>query len=760
MRKVNSLEDTRIESNGYCGPVNVETLSMLDNPLFKKERIELRSYQLKIAESSIGKNTLVILPTALGKTIIAIYVSAYYLCKYPKGKILVMAPTKPLVNQHKERFLQLLNIEDYQVKVLTGEISPEERKLWWSSNNIRIFFATPEVVKNDLETGLNLNEFCLLVFDEAHRARKSYAYTTIAKYYVNQSENPRILGLTASPGGNIDKVREIVNNLFIENIVYRSEYDEDVSPYVHKIKIEYRFVKPPESYERYARLIREILEDYLAELREAGLIPKDYRQITRKELLEIGKNLSEKITTEKDKYSSGLSWNLLILQNTALILLHALELLLSQGAETLKKFLTNSITFEKKSHRRLLKDPRFQALMNMLDEEFEEHSKIKILIDELEKQFNQEPSSRVIVFTQYRDTAEHLADILKARNIKAEVFVGQRKDRDSIYMSQRKQLDILKKFREGSIQVLISTSIGEEGLDIPQCSLVVFYEPIPSEIRFIQRRGRTGRVRTGRCIILVSEGTSDQAYLESAHRKVRRIKQIVEEINKEIKQKSLLEYTNPSNTSDPEKTFNNMNNTEVKEKEAISSKIGKETNEKIEKTIEDKSSSETNITHNSVVHKEANLTNTKSKVSLIKLSRIIYKRVLKSGEEGVSKKFLLEELSYDGYSVQEVEKTLRKLLKAKRLYQEDRRIYPIAKHKLEKARWVGGGLKKFKIYVEEIYPGKIIVLVNEKWRAVIPVEMNDELISLKKKSEYIVAGRLIHIEGKLHLRLHGIIKEL
>ncbi len=403
MKKVKSLEDARIESNGYGDPVNAESLSILDNPLLKKERIEVRSYQLKVAESSIGKNTLVILTTALGKTIIAVYVSAYYLHRSPECKILVMVPTKPLVNQHRERFLQLLNIEDHQVKVLTGEISPEERRLWWNSENVRIFFATPEVVKNDLDFGLNLSDFCLLVFDEAHKARKSYAYTTIAKYYVNQSENPRIVGLTASPGGNIDKVREIVNNLFIENIVNRSEYDEDVSPYVHKIKVEYRFVKPPESYERYARLIREILEDYLDELREAGLIKKDYGQISRKDLLEIGKNISEKISNEKDKYSRRLSWNLLILQNTALILLHALELLLSQGAQTFKKFLTNSITAEKKSHRKLLKDRRFQALLNMLDEEFEEHSKIKILIDELEKQFNQEPLSRVIIFTQYRD---------------------------------------------------------------------------------------------------------------------------------------------------------------------------------------------------------------------------------------------------------------------------------------------------------------------------------------------------------------------
>ncbi len=195
-------------------------------------------------------------------------------------------------------------------------------------------------------------------------------------------------------------------------------------------------------------------------------------------------------------------------------------------------------------------------------------------------------------------------------------------------------------------------------------------------------------------------------------------------------------------------------------KEEISQiRIIKEEKE-ISKSIEDKASLKDNVSNNDDVHKKAALTNTKSKSSLTKLSRIIYKRVLKSGEGGISKKFLLEELTYDGYSVQEVEKALRKLLKAKRVYEESRRIYPIAKHKLEKARWADGRLKKFRIYVEEIYPGKIIVLVNEKWHAVIPIEMNDELISLKKKSEYIVAGKLVRIEGRLHLRLHGIIKEL
>lgn len=542
--------DVRNRSNPIDSSGKMNSSIILDNPLLRREKIDVREYQVKIAESSIGRNTLVVLPTALGKTIIAIYVSAYYLYSQSNRRILVMAPTKPLVDQHREKFAQLLKLEAHQLKVLTGNTTPEERRLWWKNKDVKIFFTTPEVVKNDLENGLRLDDFSLIVFDEAHRARKEYAYTKIAKHYVSSCGSSCILALTASPGGDADKVREIVDNLFIENIIYRSEYDVDVAPYIHGVKMEYRILKPPESYQRIAKLIRDMLKDYLMQLREAGLIDKDCSYISRKDLLEIGEKIREKIKLEKNKYVRGLSWNILLLRNTALILLHGLELLLSQGAYTLKKFLENSITFEKRSHRKLLRDSRFQLLMDIFKKEVvEEHPKILALIEELRRYFNEEPSGNVIVFTQYRDTAEHLVDILRENGFKVEKFVGQRKDKNFVYMSQRKQLQTLKKFKDGEIQVLVSTSIGEEGLDIPQCGLVIFYEPITSEIRFIQRRGRTGRLRTGKCVVLIAKETFDEAYLESAYRKIKKTKNIIEKIDQGIKQRDLTAYIGSMFTS-------------------------------------------------------------------------------------------------------------------------------------------------------------------------------------------------------------------
>src|SRR5437588_6105328 len=173
-----------------------------DHTLIKKRSIEFRSYQNNISESvrNKNKNTLVILPTALGKTIIAILVCAEFLYNYKSKRVLIMAPTKPLVAQHMSSFFSVLNIPEDGIAVVTGKNLPPTRMAVWNQKEIRLVFATPEVVKNDLaENRLSLTEFSLLVFDEAHRAVKDYAYTSIARYYLQQSSHPVILAMTASP---------------------------------------------------------------------------------------------------------------------------------------------------------------------------------------------------------------------------------------------------------------------------------------------------------------------------------------------------------------------------------------------------------------------------------------------------------------------------------------------------------------------------------------------------------------------------------
>jgi ERCC4-related helicase len=147
-----------------------------DHPLIKKRSVEFRSYQFNIFESlRNNRNTLVILPTALGKTVIVVCAESLY--NYKSKRLLVMAPTKPLVSQHMSSFFSVLNIPENCVAVVTGKNLPQTRLGVWNQKEIRLVFATPEVVKNDLaEKRLSLNEFSLLVFDEAQSRQRLCLY--------------------------------------------------------------------------------------------------------------------------------------------------------------------------------------------------------------------------------------------------------------------------------------------------------------------------------------------------------------------------------------------------------------------------------------------------------------------------------------------------------------------------------------------------------------------------------------------------------
>ena len=91
-------------------------------------------------------------------------------------------------------------------------------------------------------------------------------------------------------------------------------------------------------------------------------------------------------------------------------------------------------------------------------------------------------------------------------------------------LRQKEQIGVLQRFRKGEFNTLVATSVGEEGLDVANTDLVIFYEPVPSEIRSIQRRGRTGRSRAGQVIVLVTAGTRDEASLNASEKKEREMR--------------------------------------------------------------------------------------------------------------------------------------------------------------------------------------------------------------------------------------------
>ena len=113
-------------------------------------------------------------------------------------------------------------------------------------------------------------------------------------------------------------------------------------------------------------------------------------------------------------------------------------------------------------------------------------------------------------------------------------FVGQSSRDGSEGLTAKQQVERLDEFREGSANVLVATSVGEEGLDIPSADLVIFYEPVTSEIRTIQRRGRTGRHREGEVVVLIAEETRDEGAWAAAERREEYMRRAVHRVRREI----------------------------------------------------------------------------------------------------------------------------------------------------------------------------------------------------------------------------------
>lgn len=482
--------------------------------------MEKREYQLRISEKALEANTLVVLPTGLGKTIIAILVAERRLAQVNNGRVVVLAPTRPLVIQHYTAFSN--HFEDSKCSHLTGQIRPDKRVKTWTES--KFVFATPQVIANDVRADRYLlSDVSLMVFDEAHRCVKDYDYTELARRYQETASNPLILGLTASPGGQMERVEEICENLFVKQIESRTEYDEDVRPYVQTVNVDWRRVALPASYRAISALLREVYDEKLGKLKAMKVVP-DIDIVPKKLLLDLRQQLIARLRKKR----SGYIFAALTLQSQAISLLHGIELIDTQSGENLRAYLERMSQNPKRTAKSLLKDERIQHARELTSNLNEAHPKLEVASELVSEQLNSNPTARIIIFTQYRDTVDQIITALNHQQAKSVRFVGQAtRDESSKGLTQDEQVEILDKFRSGEYNVLVTTSIGEEGLHVPDVDHVIFYEAVPSEIRTIQRRGRTGRTRIGKVTVLMAEDTVDEAYYWSSLRKEERMHTIL-----------------------------------------------------------------------------------------------------------------------------------------------------------------------------------------------------------------------------------------
>ena len=496
-----------------------------------------RLYQETIMASCAKGNCLIILPTGLGKTKTAILATAQRFNSFPKSKILFLTVTKPLAEQIYNEVKECLDLDENKIVLFTGSVSPKKREELWK--NSIVIVSTPQCIENDIiNNRIILDDVSLLIADEAHNAVKDYSYTWVAKQYHKKSKYPRIIGLTASPGSDLEKIQEVCKNLYIEEIEIRTDKDPDVRPYVHDIDVNWVDVELPKAFLEAKKYLQNFLNDRLEKLKKWGILRRtDLRYVSKTELLALQAQLRGRASSgEKD----FVVWTAISVLAEIMKISHGLELLETQGIIPAYKYLerlnNDAATTKVKAVKNIVKDLNFRSALVKVSRLYEgkvEHPKLVELQKILEKEIK-ESDKKIIVFNQYRDNAVDIVEKLNTiQNVNARLFVGQLK-KEGTGLSQKEQKAVLDDFRSGKFNVLVATSIAEQGLDIPEVDTVIFYEPIPSAIRQIQRRGRTGRHGEGKVIVLVTKNTMDEGYRWSAHHKEKRMYRNLENLKKKL----------------------------------------------------------------------------------------------------------------------------------------------------------------------------------------------------------------------------------
>ncbi|XP_069414905.1 Fanconi anemia group M protein isoform X3 [Ovis canadensis] len=532
-----------LENGGFCTSAGALWIYPTNCPV--------RDYQLHIARTALFCNTLVCLPTGLGKTFIAAVVMYNFYRWFPSGKVVFMAPTKPLVTQQIEACYRVMGIPQSHMAEMTGSTQAFTRKEIWGSK--RVLFLTPQVMVNDLSRGAcPAAEIKCLVIDEAHKALGNYAYCQVVRELVKYTNHFRILALSATPGSDIKAVQQVITNLLIGQIELRSEDSPDILPYSHERRVEKLVVPLGEELAAIQKAYVQILEAFASSLIQRNvLMKKDIPNLTKYQII-----------LARDQFRKNPSPNIVGIQQgiiegefaICISLYHGYELLQQMGMRSLYFFLCGIMDGTKGMTRvrnELSRNADFMKLYDHLDSMFAHtrstsasgisaiqkggkdkkfcysHPKLKKLeevVVEHFKSWNAQKTSdkkcdetRVMIFSSFRDSVQEIAEMLLPHQpvIRVMTFVGHASGKSMKGFTQKEQLEVVKQFRSGGYNTLVSTCVGEEGLDIGEVDLIICFDAQKSPIRLIQRMGRTGRRRQGRIVVILAEGREERTYNQS-----------------------------------------------------------------------------------------------------------------------------------------------------------------------------------------------------------------------------------------------------
>ncbi|KAM6358656.1 Fanconi anemia group M protein isoform 5-T6 [Alca torda] len=523
-----------------------------------------RGYQLRMARASLLANTLVCLPTGLGKTFVAAVVMYNFYRWFPSGKVLFLAPTKPLVAQQMEACARVMGIPAQHMAEMTGGTQALNRRELWATK--RVFFLTPQIMVNDLSRGTcPAVEIKCLVIDEAHKALGNHAYCQVVRELSKYTNQFRILALSATPGSDTKAVQQVISNLLIAQIELCAEDSPEIQPYSHERQVEKIVVPLGEELVEIQNAYIQVLETFAGRLIKIGVLARrDIPSLTKYQIILARDQYRKNPSSQCVGMHQGIIEGDFAL---CISLYHGYELLLQMGVRSLFIYLFGIMDGSKgltRTKNELGRNEDFMKLYQQLTDMFSDtllpsangsvyksktvfenkkdfiysHPKLRkleeIVIGHFKSwkkgssdQVTTESTSvdtvdtRVMIFSSFRDSVQEIADMLSRLSpvVRVMTFVGHSTGKSTKGFTQKEQLEVVKRFREGGYNTLVSTCVGEEGLDIGEVDLIICFDAQKSPVRLVQRMGRTGRRRQGRIVVILAEGREERTYNQSQSNK-------------------------------------------------------------------------------------------------------------------------------------------------------------------------------------------------------------------------------------------------
>ncbi|MEM2991142.1 MAG: DEAD/DEAH box helicase, partial [Halobacteria archaeon] len=386
-------------------------MEWVSHPLLKSQTLEKRDYQLDLFRLCLEEDLLIVLPTGLGKTAVALLLIAEMLYRYPDKKCVLLTPTRVLASQHEAFLSRMLDISSEDISVVTGEMKLNDRVLAWSK---RVVCATPQIMAADLERGLiDPKQFSLIIFDEAHRSVGAYAYTLVS---MKMGENPNVkrLGMTASLPAEKEKVEEILRNLKLNRVEAKREDSAQIARYVQKTSIEWIEVQLNPLLNRIRSELLEAIKDYVSRLAalglgEIGVQPK------MKHLIEL---------RAKPEYSANPAARSALFSLIRLTMM--LGLIETQTVASFTQFMERLLSRGKGiGLKELLQNEHLRTAYEIAKGTLElgvEHPKLEELIKVLK---TLPPGEKAIVFTSYRASVQEIYKKLASERLRARILVGK-----------------------------------------------------------------------------------------------------------------------------------------------------------------------------------------------------------------------------------------------------------------------------------------------------------------------------------------------